>query len=134
MPLYEAVCSNCEAGYDYIAPVAKYQQVPECPLCGGKGHKVICSAPMSFVKGRFEPFKSNVDGSLISSQKDLEEHNKRNNVVQLAEGYDTKDIADLPMRLQHKGTDKKEVAEDVAQATHAVANGYRPIVKVLDDE
>ena len=134
MPRYEAVCSNCDGGYDYIASVSKCREVPACPLCGAQGRKVITSAPQGFVKGKFDPFKSNVDGSLIRNQKDLEEHNKRNNVVQLAEGYDTKDIADLPMRLQHKGPDKKEVAKDVAEATHAVANGYRPIVQVQDDE
>ena len=134
MPVYEAACTGCKVRYDYLAPVAKYKEVPACPVCGSVGEKVIMSAPTSFMKDRFQPFTSNVDGSLIRNRKDLEEHNKRNNVVQLAEGYDTKDIADLPKRLQHKGPDKKEVAKDVAEATHAVANGYRPIVQVQDDD
>ena len=33
----------------------------------------------------FKPFRSHVDGSEITSEKSLREHNKRNNVVQTAE-------------------------------------------------
>jgi hypothetical protein len=33
------------------------------------------------IHGIFEPFKSMVDGTIISTNKQLREHNKRNNVV-----------------------------------------------------
>ena len=33
------------------------------------------------IHGVFEPFKSSVDGTVISTAKQLREHNKRNNVV-----------------------------------------------------
>lgn len=38
-----------------------------------------------FVHGDIESFVSPVDGSVISDRKQLEEHNKRNNVVNAAE-------------------------------------------------
>ncbi len=37
------------------------------------------------IHGKFEPFKSMVDGTIISTNKQLREHNKRNNVVQADE-------------------------------------------------
>jgi hypothetical protein len=37
------------------------------------------------VRGKFAAFVSPVDGSLISNQKQLDDHNKRNNVVNAAE-------------------------------------------------
>jgi hypothetical protein len=37
------------------------------------------------VRGKFDAFVSPVDGSLISNQKQLDDHNKRNNVVSASE-------------------------------------------------
>ena len=37
------------------------------------------------IHGIFEPFKSMVDGTLISTNRQLREHNKRNNVVNAGE-------------------------------------------------
>ena len=37
------------------------------------------------VRGNFDPFVSTVDGTLISTHRDLEQHNKRNNVVSASE-------------------------------------------------
>jgi hypothetical protein len=37
------------------------------------------------VKGNFDAFVSPVDGSLIKNHRDLEDHNRRNNVVNSAE-------------------------------------------------
>lgn len=52
-------------------------------------YKLYPAAPRSkllfTVKGVSEPFRSPVDGSIISSQKDLEKHNQRNNVVSAEE-------------------------------------------------
>ena len=37
------------------------------------------------IHGKFDPYVSPVDGSIISDNKTLREHNKRNNVVHTAE-------------------------------------------------
>ena len=44
----------------------------------GKGHDAVASLA---VHGDIEPFRSPVDGTVISDRKQLREHNKRNNVV-----------------------------------------------------
>ena len=36
----------------------------------------------ALIQGKMEPFVSIVDGSVISTQKELRDHNKRNNVTQ----------------------------------------------------
>lgn len=129
---YEAQCMNCEAGFDYIASLKRYMDVPACPLCGGAAKKVITSAPLGHVKGKFDPFRSQLDGSLITTQRDLEEHNRRNNVVLLNDGYTDEELKNLkPKRAE---VDKKELAEELNAAIHAVSNGYRPTVQVHDDE
>ncbi len=66
------------------------------------------------VKGNFEPFKSMVDGSLISTQRDYDNHNKRNNVVNAAE-FDDKHYADAAQKRAdfYEGKrDKKQIFED----------------------
>jgi hypothetical protein len=40
---------------------------------------------VAIVRGNFDAFVSPVDGSLIRNHKELENHNKRNNVVNSAE-------------------------------------------------
>ena len=40
------------------------------------------------VKGDFDAFKSPVDGSIISTQRDLDEHNRKHNVVNAQEFSD----------------------------------------------
>lgn len=128
---YEAACMSCDAGFDYLASLANYQRVPPCPLCGGQARKVITSAPLGHVKGKFEPFRSHVDGTPITCQRDLDEHNKRNNVVLLNDGYTDEEIKNL--RPKKAGVDKKDLAEDMGAAIKAVTNGYRPTVQVHDE-
>ncbi len=52
-----------------LVPASEYRR-------RGKSHQVMED---------IEPFVSPVDGSIISSRKDLREHNRRNNVVQYEE-------------------------------------------------
>jgi hypothetical protein len=57
----------------------------------GKHEMVPCDAGAvrrdsgAAIHGKFEPFKSPVDGSVISTNKQLRDHNERNNVVQTSE-------------------------------------------------
>lgn len=37
------------------------------------------------IKGNFEPFKSPIDGSVVASQRDMDNHNARNGVVDARE-------------------------------------------------
>ena len=133
MPTYTAQCESCNTVTEYIQSVANSGNTPEC--CGAPMKKVILSAPLSFVKGRFEAFKSPVDGSIISSERAMREHNARNGVVSLADGYsdDTIRKGEFSKPKQTK-LDPTELRQDLAEAVHKVTNGYRPKIEVQDDD
>ena len=96
-------------------------------------HKVIYSAPKGFVTGKFEPFVSNVDGSLITSQRDMNEHNKRNGVVCMADGYDDETIKKGEF-MKPEQKDIGDLKADIAEATAQVSQGYKPQTEIYTDD
>jgi putative FmdB family regulatory protein len=128
MPLYEAYCPECRGVLEYRAAIADALITPDCPACGGRTRKGIFTPPKGFVKGKFDAFVSPVDGSVIGSQRAMDEHNKRNNVVNLADGYDDATIKSGNFNRQEHKLDKKELVADIQQAIHEVQNGYKPII------
>jgi len=89
--------------------------------------KVILSAPRGFVKGNFEPFRSTVDGSVLRTQRDVAEHNKRNNVVCLGDGYD-----DATVRSGNYGkkAEVKDVDKDIKDSIRMLEQGYKPTTHI----
>lgn len=125
MPTYEAICLDCDLQYSYHSSIAACQVVQPCPVCHGEGRKVILSAPLGFVKGKFEQFRSQVDGTLIRTEQDLREHNKRNGVVLLGEGYSEEELKNLkPSKPQE--VSKEEVIKDIMESMKEVESGYKP--------
>lgn len=134
MPIYEAHCLVCNQDYDYTATVKQCLDVPPCVVCGGAGVKVIRKAPRGFVTGRFEPFVSTVDGSLISNQRQLREHNTRNGVVSLNDGYSEEKVLSGDM-APAKADKKKEMADlqkDIGESIQMVNAGYKPEIRCED--
>lgn len=132
MATYDARCFLCNYVVEYVRPMAECYDTPVCPRCGGLTEKVILTAPMGFVKGEITPFHSMVDGSLISCQRDLDNHNKRNNVVNIHDGYSEETVlagnyGKLPT------LDKDERVDDIKEAIHKVAHGYKPLKQVQED-
>jgi len=120
--IYEFECEDCGVVGEFVAEVKDYNNPPPC-TCGGKTKRVIITAPKGWMAGNFEPFQSTVDRSIIRGQKDLVEHNKRNNVVSLADGYTTEQL------MNHKGVPEQkpsDVKAEVAEAYTALKNGYKP--------
>lgn len=69
-----------------------------------------------YIKNDIEAFQSPVDGSVITSSKQLREHNKRNNVVQTqeyGEGYFERKHAERQQRAKD-GAPQKEINQAVA--------------------
>lgn len=130
--IYEA---ECGAGhpFEYSASVQDYKVVPPCPMCGAVARKVIRTAARGVVLGKFDAFTSPVDGTLISSARDLKEHNRRNGVVNLNDGYSEEKIKSGQIGEKPQQESKAEKAKDVMEAIHAVKNGYKPKVEVQDE-
>lgn len=126
--IYEAECVDCGKIHEYSRPVAHYLDTPVCPCCGGESRKVIRTAPTGFVSGKFEQYRSQVDGTLIRTQKDLAEHNRRNGVVLLNEGYSEEAIRSGKLGQQKPPVvvKREEVIQDMQEAIHDLENGYKP--------
>lgn len=129
MPRYDGICDDCGTKFDYLVTLEMCDWVPRCPICDSNAtRKVFLSAPMGFVKGKFEPFKSKVDGSIITCQRDLEEHNKKNNVVLLGDGYDNETILAGNFGKKEELTDRDR-KQDIVEAVQALNAGYKPDIR-----
>jgi len=133
VPVYESVCDVCSIEADYLRPVAECMDTPVCISCGERMRKVIRSAPKGFINGKFEPFVSHVDGSLITTQREMAEHNKRNNVVSMADGYDDATVRRGDFVAPEK-RDINDLKSDIAEATAMVNQGYKPNTEVYGDD
>lgn len=133
MPVYEGRCRACETKVDYIRSVDQRKDTPPCPACGGVVVQAILTAPSSFVTGKFDAFVSHVDGSLIRSNRDLEEHNRRNNVVNLSDGFSEDKILSGDFGQKEEKLDPKELKADIAEAIHKVNSGYKPVIGAQDE-
>lgn len=134
MPTYQAQCSECDCQFEYLAKVAQCLDVPECPLCGGCSRKVILSAPLGYVTGKFDAFVSMVDGSVVRNQRELSEHNRRNGVVNIQEGYTEDQVVKGDFGKKEVKPDKKEIIKDLVESVHQVKAGYKPKLEVQDDD
>ena len=131
--IYEAECLECSHQFDYTSSAAECRNVPKCPQCWGEAKKVIRTAPSGLVTGKFDAFRSPVDGTLIKSKRDLENHNRRNGVVNLNDGYSEEKIRSGQTVEKPQQESKAEKVADVQAAIHAVQNGYKPKVEVQDE-
>ncbi len=131
--IYEAECLECGHEFEYYSSAANCMNVPECHQCWGVSKKVIRTAPTGVVTGKFEAFRSMVDGSLIRNKRELAEHNRRNGVVNLNDGWSEEKIKSGQIGEKPRQESKAEKAQDVIAAIHAVKNGYKPRVEVQDE-
>lgn len=135
--VYEGCCGN--ATTSRFCRLAEYEADPSfsCPQCG-RALKQIITAPRFLNKTKpFEAFRSPVDGSIITCERSLREHNRRNNVVNIHEGYTEKELMDLKNRDFCKSINEQmsaEIRSDAAVALQKVNQGYKPQVAQEDSE
>lgn len=128
MPSYTARCDDCGSLTEYSIGVKDRYLTPPCEVCDSECTRlVVRQAPVGFVKGRFEAFKSPVDGSIISTAQGLADHNKRNNVVNIHDGYSEEAISKGSYLRPPPKPDKKEIAQAVVESIHKVEAGYKPV-------
>lgn len=73
--IYEAKCRICGDVAEYVRPVSRYLETPEC--CGQSMQKVILSAPFNQVD--IPAYVSPVSGRLINSRSSRRDDFKRTN-------------------------------------------------------
>jgi len=134
MTVYEAQCSVCDATADYLRPVDDRLDTPVCPECNVRMDKKVFSAPKGYVRGKFAPFRSTVDGTMINNHNDMREHNKRNDVVCLADGYSDAQVKAAMFQKPAEApiSTKEELTADIMTAAIQVRDGYKPEVQYDD--
>lgn len=134
MPTYSARCLECKALTEFISPLSKYLETPPCSVCGGGTKVVITKAPQGYVKGNFAPFRSPVDGTIISTASGLAEHNKRNNVVNISDGYSEDRVLAGDYMPPPPKPDKADIKKDIVSAAQQLEQGYVPPIREAYDE
>lgn len=134
MAKYDAQCKSCDTQFEFTARIEFYNDPPECPLCAGPTRRIMLQAPAGFVTGKFDAFFSPVDGSIIHNARELAEHNKRNSVVNIQEGYSEEKVLKGDFGAPEKEKSSEDINKDVHEALHDVSQGYKPIIGVQDDD
>lgn len=137
MPLYNSACPACGAVHTYIRTVNARHQTPVCDCAGVKTELRVLRAPGTVIRN-FDAFRSTVDGTVISGDRALREHNARNGVVSLHDVYSDSELsADRILSRQNESKASSvddNLAADLYAAAQQVAAGYKPNVEVCDDE
>lgn len=128
--IYAYHCDTCDREVERVCSLASYEANPDynCSTCGGQTWQVLY-APAALVRTTFEAFHSVVDGSLISSRRELLEHNKRNHVVNLHDGYDEAGVQNMTKKDYQKPLDEeraKDLNKDIEKAIAQCTDGYKP--------
>lgn len=129
MITYDKCCGN----RSYVTRVKTENGV--YPVCGSCGARLVARkvyrAKLSGGSGNFEPFKSPIDGSVITTRRELADHNARHNVVNVHEGYDEKSFFNKVNEDHRSDLNKeasKDIMSDVHESVNMLNNGYVPQV------
>lgn len=124
--------NRCCGNRSYVVRAkTPHGKVPACGTCGAYlVAKKVTQAKLSR-SSNFEPFVSPIDGSVITTKRELADHNSRNNVVNVHEGYSeqaylNKVNEDLYGKVNKEMT--KDVMSDIDKSINMLNNGYVPEV------
>lgn len=136
--IYPYRCPDCERNFERTCSLYEYEHEPQffCPICEVECIRVITPV-RAFISGRFEPFKSPVDGSIICNSEQLREHNKRNNVVNLHDGYDEKAVQEFTKKAWNQTSEaerKVDLKQDMEKAVQKLEEGYKPTPAEFTEE
>lgn len=83
MPVYVIRCGQCGSRDEVVRSIKGYDDLPE--HCGQKMERVVTPA---LVMTDLQPYKSMIDGSMISSRSQHRAHLKQHNCIEI--GNETK--------------------------------------------
>lgn len=129
--IYPYKCSKCGREHERICSLAEYCNHEDifCSVCGTIMDRILTAPRVLLHTKPFEPFQSPVDGSIVSSRRELQEHNKRNNVVNTHDGYDEQTILNWTQKDYQKPLDEErraDLKEDMEKAVQKLEEGYTP--------
>lgn len=128
--IYPYKCPACNTRATRTCRLAEYEAYPtfRCE-CGAQMERIITAPRLLANTKPFEAFKSPVDGTIITCERELREHNKRNNVVNIHEGYDEAAVNNFVNKDFNAELDKERQADlkdDMKEAVVKLEQGYKP--------
>lgn len=105
MPIYDIICKKCEKKDSVFRKIAEYNDLPEC--CGETMSRVI-SAP--FVPQEFQPYRSMIDGRMITDRGEHRRHLKANGCTEIGNENPTPKVDHFKIKK-----DKQQLRESIAQ-------------------
>lgn len=78
MPLYQVKCGKCGEEQEIFRHIKDFDDLPKC--CNKKMHRVICPSQILL---DIQPYKSMIDGSMITSRSKHREHLKQHGCIEV---------------------------------------------------
>lgn len=105
MPIYETICKKCGQKDTVFRKIVEYNNLPEC--CGEMVSRVI-SAP--FVPQEFRPYRSMIDGRMITDRGEHRRHLKANGCTEIGNEDPTPKVDHFKIKRN-----KQQLRESIAQ-------------------
>lgn len=135
---YEKCCGR----RTYVRRVrAEFGMYAECPQCGQRLRAKRVQQAKLTRSPSFEAFRSPVDGSIITNRRELAEHNRRNDVVNVHDGYDSAAVDAMITKDYQKPLDnerRQDLHQDMVESIQKLDQGYTPTTapetEIIPDE
>lgn len=112
MPIYCLKCDKCEAEQDIYRSIARIDE--DLPLCCGETMHRVLTAP--FVQTDIQPYKSMVDGSMITSKSQHRDHLKQHGMVEIGNEVNAHMKQEKP-KVDREGI-RKSIADSIDRLSH----------------
>lgn len=111
MPVYDVKCNVCGKEDEAYRKIADYKNLPVC--CGEMMRQVIKSAP--FVPQEFQPYKSMIDGRIITDRGEHRRHLKANGCTEIGN-------EDPVLKIDHFKVkkEKQQLRQTIAERINAI--------------
>jgi hypothetical protein len=107
MPIYVVKCDVCGEEKDIFRKVSSLDDpMPDC--CGQETHRILC-APM--VQSDIQPYKSMVDGTMITSKSQHRAHLKQHGMVEI--GNEIKSHMEKPKPKTDRESVRKAISDSI---------------------
>lgn len=107
MPIYGLKCNICGSEQDIYRSIARIDE--DLPVCCGKTMTRVISAP--YVQADIQPYKSMVDGSMITSKSQHRSHLKQHGMVEIGNEIDAHMTKPKP-KVDREGI-RKAIADSI---------------------
>lgn len=124
MAIYSYKCVECGKGQEVWQSISSYSVAPKVPECHGPMRRELTFPMVTFDTAPWAAFRSPIDGAVITSRAERNEHMAKHGVVpydEVAPDFERK-------RKERQKAATADLKDDLIAAVHKVEAGYKPQV------